>query len=226
MRHQQLSSDRSPGPAFSFGMRHQQLSSDRSPGPAFSFGMRHQQLSSDRSPGPAFSFGMRHQQLSSDRSPGPAFSFGMRHQQLSSDRSPGPAFSFGMRHQQLSSDRSPGMLVYLRNVIVSFRSGPAAYMQPSVLGPATVNKTSTPNFSRRGCSKMVSFHEDLQKVDLTWTFRVVDPCTYKQKPPHYSMTGCNSMPGDTTMKPAARLPFFTFKIHHSEFIAPLIVDVV
>lgn len=40
-------------------------------------------------------------------------------------------------------------------------------MLPSVLGPATVNKTSAPNFSLRGRSKIGSFHEDLQKVSLT-----------------------------------------------------------
>uniref|UniRef100_A0A8C7VLB0 Uncharacterized protein n=1 Tax=Oncorhynchus mykiss TaxID=8022 RepID=A0A8C7VLB0_ONCMY len=183
----------------------------------------------------------------SDRSPGPAFSFGMRHQQLSSDRSPGPAsaplrithtYRLKTYNMKLCSYCLFGVSGRYSTESKGFHNdqtpGPAAYMQPSVLGPATVNKTSTPNFSRRGCSKMVSFHEDLQKVDLTWTFRVVDPCTYKQKPPHYSMTGCNSMPGDTTMKPGPELttlnrikpPSFTFKIHHSEFIAPLIVDVV
>lgn len=52
-------------------------------------------------------------------------------------------------------------------LFVSSLSGPAAYMLPSVLGPATVNKTSAPNFSLRGRSKIGSFHEDLQKVDLT-----------------------------------------------------------
>lgn len=52
-------------------------------------------------------------------------------------------------------------------LFVSSLSGPAAYMLPSVLGPATVNKTSAPNFILRVCSKIGSFHEDLQKVDLT-----------------------------------------------------------
>lgn len=42
--------------------------------------------------------------------------------------------------------------------------GPAAYMLPSVLGPKIVNRSSAPNYSMTGRSKIGSFHEDLQKV--------------------------------------------------------------
>lgn len=32
-------------------------------------------------------------------------------------------------------------------------------------------------------------------------YKVVDPCIYRQKPPQYSMTGRNFVPGETTKKP-------------------------
>ncbi|MGH0127616.1 UNVERIFIED_CONTAM: hypothetical protein FKN15_035256 [Acipenser sinensis] len=164
-------------------------------------------------------------------------------------------------------------------------TGPAAYILPSVLGPRTVNKTSAPNFILTGRSKIGSVHEDLQKTPGPGTYRVIDPCAYKYKPPHYSMTGRNSMPGDTTRKPgpgahspertpgpgtyrvidpcaykykpphysmtgrnsmpgdttrkpgpgahspervtiaSGKAPVYSFGIRHSEYMAPLIVDV-
>ncbi|XP_053552725.1 outer dense fiber protein 3-like, partial [Bombina bombina] len=115
---------------------------------------------------------------------------------------------------------------------------PAAYSLPSVLGPRIVERTSAPNFSMTGRSKIGSFHEDLQKTPGPGTYRVVDPGMYKYRPPQYSITGRNSLPGDTTQKPGPgayspekvvfsrpQAPNFSFGIRHSEYVAPLIVDV-
>ncbi|CDQ89464.1 unnamed protein product [Oncorhynchus mykiss] len=219
-------------PAFSFGTRHRQFSSDCSPGPGYLVPSNITRIGRDGTP--AYSLYSRPNDPQLFQTPGPG-----RYSPERSGKSAyysAPAYSLSARSKGFRNDQTPG---------------PAAYMLPSVLGPATVNKTSAPNFSLRGRSKIGSFHEDLQKTPGPGTYRVVDPCTYKHKPPHYSMTGRNSMPGDTTRKPgpgahhpeqASHLiitishfyncvtftrikpPSFSFGIRHSEFIAPLIVD--
>ncbi len=69
-------------------------------------------------------------------------------------------------------------------------------------------------------------------------YNVVIPGKYKQEPPHYSMLGRNVMPGDTTVKPGPGshspekviinkpiAPGYSFGIRHTQYEAPLIVDV-
>uniref|UniRef100_A0A674DEN9 Outer dense fiber of sperm tails 3-like 2b n=1 Tax=Salmo trutta TaxID=8032 RepID=A0A674DEN9_SALTR len=196
--------------------------------PAFSFGTRHNQLSSDCSPGPGYLVPSNITRIGHDGTPSYSLYSHPKDPQLFQTPGPGryspersgqsanysaPAYSLSARSKGFRNDQTPG---------------PAAYMLPSVLGPATVNKTS-----------IGSFHEDLQKVDLTCRTQTLPygHLTSPPPPPHYSMTGCNSMPGDTTMKPGPgahhpvtftriKPPSFTFGIHNSEFIAPLTVDMV
>uniref|UniRef100_A0A4W5KDB6 Uncharacterized protein n=1 Tax=Hucho hucho TaxID=62062 RepID=A0A4W5KDB6_9TELE len=201
------------GPAFSFGTRHHQLSIMTAP-------LHTHSTAAPKTPNCSKPLDLVNCKLS--------FQTHIKHLQskitsrigrYSTERSgqsaydSAPAYSLSARSKGFRNDQTPG---------------PAAYMLPSVLGLATVNKTSVPNFSLRGRKEIGSFHEDLQKWTPTNT-----------SPPHYSMTGCNSMPGDTSMKPGPRAhhpeqvtftkikpPGFSFGIHHSEFIAPLIMDVV
>lgn len=69
-------------------------------------------------------------------------------------------------------------------------------------------------------------------------YNVTKPGTYKQEPPHYSMTARNEMPGDGTQKPGPgkyspekvwlhkqQAPGYSFGIRHSMYEAPLIVEV-
>ena len=69
-------------------------------------------------------------------------------------------------------------------------------------------------------------------------YNVTKPGTYKQEPPHYSMTARNEMPGDSTQKPGPgkyspekvwmhkrQAPGYSFGIRHSMYEAPLIVEV-
>ncbi|XP_076849118.1 ciliary microtubule associated protein 1B [Brachyhypopomus gauderio] len=206
--------------------------------PAYSFGSRHRQFSLSCSPGPGYLVPSNITRVGRDGSP--AYSVYSRPKDLQLFQTPGPgrycpekagkttyysapAFSLSSRTKAFQNDQTPG---------------PAAYMLPSVFGPNTVNKLSAPNFSLIGRSKIGSFHEDLQKTPGPGTYRVVDPNVYRSKPPQFSMTGRNGMPGDTTKKPGPgahhpelvtmtlqKAPGFSFGIRHSEFVAPLIVDI-
>ncbi|XP_010888775.3 outer dense fiber protein 3-B-like isoform X2 [Esox lucius] len=207
------------GPAFSFGTRHRQVTSDSSPGPKYLVPPNITRIGRDGTP--SYSICSRPKDPYLFQSPGPG-----HYSPEKSGKSAyysAPAYSISARSKGFCNDQTPG---------------PAAYMLPSLFGPATVNKTSAPNFSLQGRSKIGNFNEDLQKSPGPGTYRVVDPCIYKNKPPHYSMTGRNGMPGDTTKTPGPgayypekvtftriKPPSFSFGVRHSEFIVPLIVDV-
>ncbi|XP_012696990.1 outer dense fiber protein 3-B-like [Clupea harengus] len=207
------------GPAFSFGTRHRLFNSDCSPGPGYLVPPNITRVGRDGTP--AYSLYCRRKDPQLFQTPGPGRYFPEKSGKMAY-HSP-PAYSLSARTRGFRNDQTPG---------------PAAYMLPPVMGPMTVNKASAPNFSLTGRSKIGSFSEDLQKTPGPGSYRVVDPSTYTQKAPQYSMIGRNSMPGDTTRKPGpgahhpeqvtftrSQAPSFSFGIRHSEFIAPLIPDV-
>ncbi|CAN0021210.1 unnamed protein product [Bubo scandiacus] len=120
-----------------------------------------------------------------------------------------------------------------RHSTVHQTPGPAAYRLPPMLGPNVVNKSSAPNFSIPGRSNIGAFYEDLCKTPGPCSYRVVDADVYKRRAPQYSMLARNTPPGDPTTKPGPgayslqqdRRRGLTFGIRHSDYLAPLIVDV-
>ncbi|CAL8292319.1 unnamed protein product [Boreogadus saida] len=206
-------------PVFSFGTRHGLISADCSPGPRYLVPANITRVG--RSGTPAYSLYGRHKEPMRFDIPGPG--------QYSPEKAgkslyySAPAFSLTGRSKDFNNHLTPG---------------PAAYMLPSVLGPGTVCKTSAPNYSLCGRSKVGSFHEDLQKTPGPGTYKAVDPSFFKYKPPQYSMTGRNGMSGDNTKKPGPgahrpekvtctriTAPSFSFGVHHSQFTLPLIINV-
>ncbi|XP_077120425.1 ciliary microtubule associated protein 1B [Ranitomeya variabilis] len=206
-------------PAYSFGSRRFKFVDDCSPGPGYLVPANITMRGKDGTP--AYSLYGRPRDLNMFQTPGPG-SYSPERAGKSAYRS-APIYSLGARTKTFNNDQTPG---------------PAAYLLPSVLGPRIVNRSSAPNYSMTGRSKIGSFHEDLQKTPGPGTYRVIDPITYKYKPPQYSMTARNSLPGDTTQKPGPgayspekvvlsrpQAPNFSFGIRHSEYVAPLIVEV-
>lgn len=205
---------------------------------------------------PAFSFGIRRVQLSSSISPGPGHL--VPSNIIRTGQSSAPAYSLYGRPKDPQRFLTPapgryapersGQSVYHSAPAYSMSSrtggfynpaspGPAAYMLPAVLGTKAVSKRSAPSFSLTGKSKVGSFHEDLAKSPGPGTYKVVDPSSYKFKPPQYSMIGRNVMPGDRTEIPGPatyrpegvtftkrKAPDFSFGIRHSEFSTPVLVD--
>lgn len=203
------------GAAYSFGTRHRMFSSDCSPGPGYLVPPNITNTGRDGTP--AYSLYGRPKELQTFQTPGPG-RYSPEHAGKSAHYS-APAYSLRPRTKGFRHDQTPG---------------PAAYMLPPVLGPRNVNKTSAPNYSLRGRCKVGGFAEDLQNTPGPGTYRIVDACTYKTRQPLYSMTGRNSMPGDTTKKPGPgahhpeqvtftrnKAPSFTFGTRHSDYVAPL-----
>ncbi|XP_075064571.1 ciliary microtubule associated protein 1B isoform X2 [Mixophyes fleayi] len=206
-------------PAFSFGTRRFQFVDNCSPGPGYLVPANITIRGKDGTP--AYSVYGRTKDLNTFRTPGPG-SYSPERAGKSAYRS-APIYSLGARTKTVSNDQTPG---------------PAAYMLPPVLGPRVVNRSSAPNFSMAGRSKIGSFHEDLQNTPGPGAYRVVEPSTNMFRPPQYSMTARHSLPGDTTRKPGPgsynpekvvlcrpNAPNFSFGIRHSEYVAPLIVEV-
>ncbi|GAB0175387.1 outer dense fiber protein 3B [Grus japonensis] len=168
----------------------------------------------------------------------PAYSFGVRTGGRQDERSPGPAYLLPPGTTAKGQDGTPAFSIYGRPrdlpPIHTPGPGPAAYRLPPMLGPRVVSKSSAPNYSIPGRSHVGAFYEDLCKTPGPCSYRVVNPDVYKQRAPQYSMLARNALPGDTTAKPGpgayspeqqGRQRGLTFGIRHSDYLAPLIVDV-
>ncbi|XP_034541730.1 outer dense fiber protein 3-B [Notolabrus celidotus] len=206
-------------PMFSFGIRHEQASCNCSPGPRYLIPSNITRAGRDGTP--AFSLQSRPKDPEVFKAPGPG-KYSPEHSGKWIFRS-SPAYSLSGRGKDQRINETPG---------------PAAHSLPPVLGPKTVGKSAAPCYSICGRSKSGSFHEDLRKTPGPAAYKAVDPNLYMQKPPHFSMTGRNYTPGDTTQKPGPgahnpemvsntrkKAPSFSFGLRHSQFIAPFIVEV-
>ncbi|XP_060778876.1 ciliary microtubule associated protein 1B-like [Neoarius graeffei] len=206
-------------PAYSFGIRHRQIRESCTPGPAYLIPSNTTRIGHDGNP--AYSLYSRPKDLQPLQTPGP----GTYHPEKAASKTfhSSPAYSLSARTKLFRNDQTPG---------------PAAYMLPAVLGPISVCKRSAPNISLSGRSKKGSFHEDLKKTPGPGTYRIVDTNFYRSKSPQYSIIGRNNLPGDTTKKPGpgahypeqvsltrSKAPSFSFGVRHSEYIAPLIIDI-
>lgn len=206
------------GPAYPFGVRHGKYSDDCSPGPCYALNSKVTKHGNDGTP--HYSLYSRNKDLTQHKNPGPGTYSPEHAGQTTYYRS--PTYCFGTRHRHRKNDNNPA---------------PNTYSLPNALGP-TIYARQQPMYSLPGRSKTGSFHEDLQKTPGPGTYDTIPPSTYREKRPEYSMTSRNVMPGDTTQKPGpgahspekvtinkTQRPIFSFGIRHTEFLAPLIVDV-
>ncbi|KAM7002139.1 ciliary microtubule associated protein 1B [Tautogolabrus adspersus] len=206
--------------------------------PMFSFGIRHDQPSSDSSPGPRYLIPSNITRSGRDGTP--AFSLQSRPKEPEVFKAPGPGKYSPEHSEKWIFPSSPSYSLSGRGKEESINQtpGPAAHSLPPVLGPKTVGKTVAPCYSICGRSKSGTFYEDLKKTPGPAAYKAVDPYIYMQKPPHFSMIGRNFTPRDSTKKPGpgahypervtntrAKAPSFSFGLRHSQYIAPLIEDV-
>jgi len=233
----------SPGPCYALpGICGQKTHDPRSvhyKGPAYIFGIKHGKFVDDCSPGPCHA--INHKTYRDGLDGTPHYSLYSRPNDPRRFNVPGPGtyspehagpgakyrapiYSFGTRHRNRGTDNTPA---------------PNSYQLPGMTGKTTQSsKRQAPVYSLTGRSKTGSFHEDLQKTPGPGTYRTTDPNTNKDKAPLYSMTSRNTMPGDTTQKPGPgahspekvyktkrEAPKFSFGIRHTQYMAPLIVDV-
>jgi len=207
--------------------------------PAYPFGIKHGKFADDCSPGPAY---LPDAKIYRDGMDGtPHYSLYSRNKDLAGFNVPGagaykpestgqmgyyrhPAYSFGTRHRHRKSDNTPAS---------------NSYSLPGMTGQTKQSgKKQAPCYSMTGRSKIGGFHEDLKKTPGPGAYNTTDPSTFKDKRPLYSMTSRNVMPGDGTQKPGPgahspervgvtrrSAPQFSFGIRHSQYEAPLIVEV-
>uniref|UniRef100_A0A3P8RUX6 Tripartite motif containing 35-30 n=1 Tax=Amphiprion percula TaxID=161767 RepID=A0A3P8RUX6_AMPPE len=206
-------------PMFSFGTRPKGATNNCSPGPRYLIPSNITRQGTEGTP--AFSLRSRPKEPEFSKAPGPGHYSPERSGK--SIFSSAPAYSLSGRSKEFYTNQTPG---------------PATYNLPPILGHKSGTKSSAPSYSLYGRSKTGSFHEDLKKTPGPASYKVVDPSIYRQKPPGYSMTGRNFVPGESSKKPGpgahypekvtmtrTKAPSFSFGLHHSQYIAPLIVNV-
>lgn len=208
------------GPAWPLLGRHNQDSNAQSPGPKYMVPPNYFRDGPDGSP--HYSLYSRPKDWSLYQTPG-AGAYSPDHADPQVFRRPA-AYSIKGRHDEMKADSSPG---------------PNVYNPDPMLGKTVrSNKSSAPNPSIKGRSKVGGFHEDLQKTPGPGSYPVTIPETYKTKAPQYSITSRNLMPGDTTQKPGPGAyspetvkiakrngPSFSFGIRHSQYKGEYITEV-
>lgn len=233
----------SPGPCYGLpGLVGQKTHDPRSvhnKGPAYPFGVRHGKFADDCSPGPCYYPSSKIYRDGNDGTP--HYSLYSRQKDVAAFGNPGPgayspeksgptahykhpAYLFGERGKQRKMDNVPA---------------PNCYSLPNMIGKtAQSSKKQAPCYTITGRSTVGAFCEDLAKAPGPGTYSTTNPSTFKDKSPLYSMTSRNVMPGDTTKKPGPgahspetvylhkrQAPQHSFGIRHTQYMAPLIIDV-
>uniref|UniRef100_A0A8C0IYU3 Uncharacterized protein n=1 Tax=Chelonoidis abingdonii TaxID=106734 RepID=A0A8C0IYU3_CHEAB len=113
---------------------------------------------------------------------------------------------------------------------------PNAYTLPGTLGPGLPIKPSAPCYSMASKMDMRRNTEMLARVPGPASFVVPEPNVYLHRQPAYSMWRKYKFIRDSTPGPAdyktshvtiikPRAPDFSLGIRHSEYLAPLVIDV-
>ncbi|XP_054828631.1 outer dense fiber protein 3 [Eublepharis macularius] len=203
--------------------------------PAYSMHGSKPLLNKDCTPGP---YHVQSSMTYRGRKTAPAYTMAGR-PRVKVETTPGPASYSPEKSQKIVYKNAPrhSMSFRIEGAKVDSTPGPNAYMIPQVLGPYTVTTTASPGYTMMGKNKLGCFHEDLHKTPGPAAYVNPDTELYKKRAPKYSMgsrtkTSANKMgpgPADyevgkiSSTKSCA--PVVSFGIRHSDYTAPLIVDV-
>lgn len=206
------------GPAYQFGIVTKSPNSECSPGPVHLPDAKF--LRSGKEGGRSYTIYPRLNELQRFSAPAPGtYAPG----DVSLTKTKYPAYSLSGPYQPIKGSTTPA---------------PNVYKTPSTLGRSIEgDKRQAPAYSVYGRSKS-GFAEDFRKTPGPGTYSLVETNKYMKKYPQYSLLSRNFMPGDPTVKPGPGTynnedvtcdrkssPRHTFGIRHSEYVAPLIVDV-
>lgn len=116
---------------------------------------------------------------------------------------------------------------------------PTSYSLPNLLGCQVPNKPSSASYSFSGRRKVGAPSEDLSMSPGPGKYNSTNPDVYRQRQPSFSMQSrtkrpiySSAIPGPGTYSPEKfhvhlpKPPSFTLGVRHSEFVTPLVVDVV
>lgn len=117
-----------------------------------------------------------------------------------------------------------------------FRS---SYNLPNLLGCQVPNKPSSAGFSFSARRKVGAPSEDLSMSPGPAKYNTINPDVYLQRQPSFSMQSrtkrpsySSAIPGPGTYSPEKsymhlpKPPSYTIGVRHSEFVTPLVVDIV
>eukprot|EP00064_Thunnus_orientalis_P010549 superscaffoldBa00001441_g10575 len=157
-------------------------------------------------------------------------------------QTPGPGAYSPEKAPPLNSHRRPPS--YTISTRTRYRSvdavpAPNSYILPNVLGCQVPHKPSSASYSFSGRRKVGAPSEDLSKSPGPGKYNSTNPDIYRQRQPCFSMQrrtkkpNCSSViPGPGTYSPEKfhvhlpKAPSFTLGVRHSEFVTPLVVDVI
>ncbi|XP_062888295.1 protein CIMAP1D-like isoform X1 [Mobula hypostoma] len=207
--------------------------------PAYTFGRKHSSLlyHNDCSPGPRYYVDPKITRFGRSGTP----SYSMLGRVKTCDLSqmpgvPGPGAYNPERTLHLNKHRSPAYSMGFRTRYRKLDTVPApnSYTLPSLLGPKVPTKPSSASFSVTGRTR----REDLSRTPGPGRYNRTDPNVFLRKQPAYSMLGRHDLPTyyPQTPGPGAHnpekvtvnkpgIPAFSLGMRHSEFVTPLIVDI-
>lgn len=152
-------------------------------------------------------------------------------------QTPGPgAYSPEKALPSSTKRRPPSYTIGARTLYRSLDMVPAPnkYTLPAVMGAHVFTKPTSASYSISGRCQS----EDLSKTPGPSRYNSTDPSIYLPRQPAFSMLGRHGLPADSTQKPGPgshnpekvtahkpRAPAFSLGIRHSEFVTPLVVDV-
>ncbi|XP_064407454.1 ciliary microtubule associated protein 1A-like [Halichondria panicea] len=209
-------------PEYSFGHRfkNSMFGKDCSPGPGYHVESAVTRFGTDGTP--AYSILGRPKNARTFKTPCPgAYRPEQAHPQ---GEKHAPVYSMGGRSRYRKRDNNPS---------------PNTYTLPSLLGTKIPGKTSSAAYSMTPKASVGSFSEDLAKTPGPGRYNTTRPDQCVRKAPAYSMLGRNTVPRDSTTIPGPGAhspekvymnkpvpPKFSMGIRHSEYVTPLIVEVI
>ncbi|XP_029900429.1 outer dense fiber protein 3-like protein 2a [Myripristis murdjan] len=238
--------ERGPGPGRyalppTVGYINHDVTKPSSPAYSFHSRMSSAMVSVDSSPGPRYHVDAKVTRFG--RGETPSYSMGGRGRRTAElFQTPGPgAYSPEKAPPQNSHRRPPCYTIGARTRYRSVDAVPApnSYNLPNLLGGHVPNKPSSASYSFSGRRKVGSPSEDLSMTPGPGRYRTTNPDIYQHRQPSFTMQSrtkrpvyASVIPGPGTHSPEKvhlhlpKPPSFTLGIRHSEFVTPLVVNVI
>ena len=131
-----------------------------------------------------------------------------------------------------------GILLLLKSRRLNLNILPSSYSLPNLLGCQVPNKPSSASYSFSGRRKVGAPSEDLSMSPGPAKYDIINPDIYHKRQPSFSIQKrtkrpdySSAIPGPGTYSPEKfymhlrKPPSFTMGVRHSEFVTPLVVDV-
>ncbi|XP_042191407.1 outer dense fiber protein 3-B [Callorhinchus milii] len=163
---------------------------------------------------------------------GPLWSMGQRLKDFDPGKSPGPGKYKPENGDRLAFPSVPAYSLAKRTLGLKLGEGPgpARYQEVKVFGPKIPHLRAAPAYSMGKRLKLGSAMDSLGKSPGPCVYDAVHTDLFKVRAPRYTMLERNQLPGDNTLKPGPNVnlhkpiqPKYTFGVHHSDYLAPLIV---